>query len=158
MRLRARLLYIFLVLILNGQSNIIGFDIGSFLTILLFWMYAIPYLSRVSRLDYLHAKLVSLFKPTKTDNETNPPKDEKNSASKDISLEEVKKDNKENDSANDKSEIDKSVEELSKVAQPLSSKLYKSDQPEPEPDKGEGKSDEAVDAEFKEVDEEKDKS
>ena len=58
----------------------------------------------------------------------------------------------------DKSEIDKSVEELSKVAQPLSSKLYKSDQPESEPDKGEGKSDEAVDAEFKEVDEEKDKS
>ena len=49
-------------------------------------------------------------------------------------------------------------EELSKVAQPLSSKLYKSDQPESEPDKGEGKSDEAVDAEFKEVDEEKDKS
>jgi molecular chaperone DnaK len=58
----------------------------------------------------------------------------------------------------DKSKIDKSVEELSKVAQPLSSKLYKSDQPESEPDKGEGKSDEAVDAEFKEVDEEKDKS
>ena len=58
----------------------------------------------------------------------------------------------------DKSVIDKSVEELSKVAQPLSSKLYKRDQPESEPDKGEGKSDEAVDAEFKEVDEEKDKS
>ena len=58
----------------------------------------------------------------------------------------------------DKSVIDKSVEELSKVAQPLSSKLYKSDQPESETDKGEGKSDEAVDAEFKEVDEEKDKS
>ena len=58
----------------------------------------------------------------------------------------------------DKSVIDKSVEELSKVAQPLSSKLYKTDQPESEPDKGEGKSDEAVDAEFKEVDEEKDKS
>ena len=58
----------------------------------------------------------------------------------------------------DKSVIDKSVEELSKVAQPLSSKLYKSDQPESEPDKGKEKSDEAVDAEFKEVDEEKDKS
>jgi len=58
----------------------------------------------------------------------------------------------------DKSVIDKSAEELSKVAQPLSSKLYKTDQPESEPDKGEGKSDEAVDAEFKEVDEEKDKS
>ena len=58
----------------------------------------------------------------------------------------------------DKSVIDKTVEELSKVAQPLSSKLYKTDQPESEPDKGEGKSDEAVDAEFKEVDEEKDKS
>ena len=58
----------------------------------------------------------------------------------------------------DKSVIDKSVEELSKVAQPLSSKLYKTDQPESEPDKGKGKSDEAVDAEFKEVDEEKDKS
>ena len=58
----------------------------------------------------------------------------------------------------DKSEIDKSVEELSKVAQPLSSKLYKNDQPKSEPEEGEGKSDEAVDAEFKEVDEEKDKS
>ena len=58
----------------------------------------------------------------------------------------------------DKSLIDKSVEALSKVAQPLSSKLYKNDQPKSESDKSEEKSDEAVDAEFKEVDEEKDKS
>ena len=58
----------------------------------------------------------------------------------------------------DKSLIDKSVEALSKVAQPLSSKLYKNDQPKSESDKSEEKSDEAVDAEFKEVDEEKDKN
>ena len=110
MRLRARLIYIFLVASLNGQSNINGFDIGSWLSIFLFWMYAIPYLSRVSRLDYLHARLISLFEPMETDNEANSPKDEKATVSNDISLEGVKKNNKESNSANDKPEIDSTLD------------------------------------------------
>ena len=56
-----------------------------------------------------------------------------------------------------KENIDKSVEELSKIAQPLSDKLFKKEETQ-EPDKeSTDKSDDAVDAEFKEVDDEKDK-
>ena len=56
-----------------------------------------------------------------------------------------------------KEEIDKAVEELSKIVQPLSDKLFKKEETqEPEKDSTD-KSDDAVDAEFKEVDDEKDK-
>tara|TARA_A100001234_G_scaffold33473_1_gene26046 strand:- start:5771 stop:7681 length:1911 start_codon:yes stop_codon:yes gene_type:complete len=56
-----------------------------------------------------------------------------------------------------KENIDKSVEELSKIAQPLSDKLFKKEEAQ-EPDKeSTDKSDDAVDAEFKEVDDEKEK-
>ena len=57
-----------------------------------------------------------------------------------------------------KEEIDKSVEELSKIAQPLSDKLFKKAAPETsEEAETDDKSEEAVDAEFKEVDDEKEK-
>ena len=60
-----------------------------------------------------------------------------------------------------KEDIDKAVEELSKVAQPLSDKLFKKEQAqaqESSDDEGnKDETDEAVDAEFKEVDDEKDK-
>ena len=57
-----------------------------------------------------------------------------------------------------KEEIDKSVEELSKIAQPLSDKLFKKAAPETsEEAESDDKSEEAVDAEFKEVDDEKEK-
>ena len=57
-----------------------------------------------------------------------------------------------------KEDIDKSVEELSKIAQPLSDKLFKKEAPEQSTeDSSDGKSEDAVDAEFKEVDEEKEK-
>ena len=57
-----------------------------------------------------------------------------------------------------KEEIDKSVEELSKIAQPLPDKLFKKAAPETsEEAESDDKSEEAVDAEFKEVDDEKEK-
>ncbi len=60
-----------------------------------------------------------------------------------------------------KEDIDKAVEELSKVAQPLSDKLFKKEQAqaqETSDDEGnKDQTDEAVDAEFKEVDDDKDK-
>ena len=57
-----------------------------------------------------------------------------------------------------KEEIDKSVEDLSKIAQPLSDKLFKKAAPETsEEAESDDKSEEAVDAEFKEVDDEKEK-
>jgi len=56
-----------------------------------------------------------------------------------------------------KEDIDKAVEELSKIVQPLSDKLFKKEEAQ-EPDKDStDKSNDAVDAEFKEVDDEKDK-
>ena len=63
--------------------------------------------------------------------------------------------------SDNKEDIDKAVEELSKVAQPLSDKLFKKEQAQAQENSDdEGKkdqTDEAVDAEFKEVDDDKDK-
>ena len=63
--------------------------------------------------------------------------------------------------SDNKEDIDKAVEELSKIAQPLSDKLFKKEQAQAQEnsdDEGnKDKTDEAVDAEFKEVDDDKDK-
>ena len=63
--------------------------------------------------------------------------------------------------SDNKEDIDKAVEELSKVAQPLSDKLFKKEQAQAQEnsdDEGnKDQTDEAVDAEFKEVDDDKDK-
>ena len=56
-----------------------------------------------------------------------------------------------------KENIDKSVEELSKIAQPLSDKLFKKEEAQEPNKESTDKSDDAVDAEFKEVDDEKEK-
>jgi molecular chaperone DnaK len=63
--------------------------------------------------------------------------------------------------SDNKEDIDKAVEELSKIAQPLSDKLFKKEQAQAQTstndDSAKNQTDDAVDAEFKEVDEEKDK-
>ena len=63
--------------------------------------------------------------------------------------------------SDNKEDIDKAVEELSKVAQPLSDKLFKKEQAQAQEnsdDEGnKDQTDDAVDAEFKEVDDDKDK-
>ena len=60
-----------------------------------------------------------------------------------------------------KEDIDQAVEELSKIAQPLSEKLFKKEQAQAqensENENTKEQADDAVDAEFKEVDDEKDK-
>jgi len=56
-----------------------------------------------------------------------------------------------------KEDIDKAVEELSKIVQPLSDKLFKKEEAQEAEKDSTDKSDDAVDAEFKEVDDEKDK-
>ena len=63
--------------------------------------------------------------------------------------------------SDNKEDIDKAVEELSKVAQPLSDKLFKKEQAQAQENSDDvgnkDQTDEAVDAEFKEVDDDKDK-
>ena len=56
-----------------------------------------------------------------------------------------------------KENIDKAVEKLSKIAQPLSDKLFKKEETQEPEKESADKSDDAVDAEFKEVDDEKEK-
>jgi len=60
-----------------------------------------------------------------------------------------------------KEDIDKAVEDLSKIAQPLSEKLFKKEQAQAQENSAnedsKDQADDAVDAEFKEVDDEKDK-
>ena len=63
--------------------------------------------------------------------------------------------------SDNKEDIDKAVEDLSKIAQPLSDKLFKKEQAQAQTntddDSAKDQTNDAVDAEFKEVDEEKDK-
>ena len=63
--------------------------------------------------------------------------------------------------SDNKEDIDKAVEELSKIAQPLSDKLFKKEQAQAQENSdnedSKDQTDDAVDAEFKEVDDEKDK-
>ena len=63
--------------------------------------------------------------------------------------------------SDNKEDIDKAVEDLSKIAQPLSDKLFKKEQAQAQTstddDSAKDQTDEAVDAEFKEVDDDKDK-
>ena len=63
--------------------------------------------------------------------------------------------------SDNKEDIDKAVEDLSKIAQPLSEKLFKKEQSQAETNTNDESSkdeaEDAVDAEFKEVDDEKDK-
>ena len=63
--------------------------------------------------------------------------------------------------SDNKEDIDKAVEELSKIAQPLSDKLFKKEQAQAQENSDDvgnkDQTDEAVDAEFKEVDDDKDK-
>ena len=95
--------------------------------------------------------VVSSIKKAMDENKKNLSEDEIKSLDEAIvKVEEAcKEDSKEN--------IDKAVEELSKIAQPLSDKLFKKEETkEPEKESAD-KSDDAVDAEFKEVDDEKEK-
>ena len=99
--------------------------------------------------------LASSTKKAMEDNKEELSEDENKSLSEAIEKveEACKSDNKE--------DIDKAVEELSKVAQPLSDKLFKKEQAQAQEnsdDEGnKDQTDEAVDAEFKEVDDDKDK-
>ena len=56
-----------------------------------------------------------------------------------------------------KENIDKAVEGLSKIVQPLSEKLFKKEEAQEPQKESTEKSDDAIDAEFKEVDDEKEK-
>ena len=83
--------------------------------------------------------------------------DNKDQLSKDElkSLEDAIKSVEEACKKDDKSIIDKAMEELSKVAQPLSEKLFKKEEAQNPPKNDEAQQEDAVDADFKEVDEDK---
>jgi molecular chaperone DnaK len=84
--------------------------------------------------------------------------DNKGQLSKDEvkSLEDAIKSVEEACKKDDKSIIDKAMEELSKVAQPLSEKLFKKEEAQQNPPKNDdAPQEDAVDADFKEVDEDK---
>jgi molecular chaperone DnaK len=83
--------------------------------------------------------------------------DNKDQLSKDElkSLEDAIKSVEEACKKDDKSIIDKAMEELSKVAQPLSEKLFKKEEAQNPPKNDDAPQEDAVDADFKEVDEDK---
>ena len=57
MSIKARLLYILIILFINGYSNSIGNTVIPFITIFLFFIILIPPLSRITKFNLLHEKL-----------------------------------------------------------------------------------------------------
>ena len=57
MSIKARLVYILIILFINGYSNSIGNTVIPFITIFLFFIILIPPLSRITKFNLLHEKL-----------------------------------------------------------------------------------------------------
>ena len=57
MSIKARLIYILIILFINGYSNSIGNTVIPFITIFLFFIILIPPLSRITKFNLLHEKL-----------------------------------------------------------------------------------------------------
>ena len=66
MSIKARLLYILIILFINGYSNSIGSTVIPTIASLLFFVILIPPLSKITKVDLLHEKFVELaFKKAK---------------------------------------------------------------------------------------------
>ena len=57
MSIKARLIYILIILFINGYSNSVGNTVIPFITIFLFFIILIPPLSRITKFNLLHEKL-----------------------------------------------------------------------------------------------------
>lgn len=57
MSIKARIIYILIILFINGYSNSIGNTVIPFITIFLFFIILIPPLSRITKFNLLHEKL-----------------------------------------------------------------------------------------------------
>ena len=103
MNIKARLLYILIILFINGYSNSIGSTVIPTIASLLFFVILIPPLSKITKVDLLHEKFIELaFKKSKN-NKASKEKPVKNS--KEQNKEEAKQ-NSNNNKVNNASEGD----------------------------------------------------
>lgn len=61
MSIKARIIYVLIILFINGYSNSVGLDSVAILGALLFWIVVIPPLSRLTKFDLLHNKIIEKF-------------------------------------------------------------------------------------------------
>ena len=57
MSIKARIIYVLIILFINGYSNSVGNTVIPFITIFLFFIILIPPLSRITKFNLLHEKL-----------------------------------------------------------------------------------------------------
>ncbi len=71
MSIKARLIYILIILFINGYSNSIGNTVIPFITIFLFFIILIPPLSRITKFNLLHEKLFEFVSKESEQTSTN---------------------------------------------------------------------------------------
>lgn len=71
MSIKARLIYILIILFINGYSNSVGNTVIPFITIFLFFIILIPPLSRITKLNLLHEKLFEFISKESEQTSTN---------------------------------------------------------------------------------------
>ena len=71
MSIKARLIYILIILFINGYSNSVGNTVIPFITIFLFFIILIPPLSRITKLNLLHEKLFEFVSKQSEQTSTN---------------------------------------------------------------------------------------
>lgn len=71
MSIKARLIYILIILFINGYSNSVGNTVIPFITIFLFFIILIPPLSRITKLNLLHEKLFEFVSKESEQTSTN---------------------------------------------------------------------------------------
>ena len=71
MSIKARLIYILIILFINGYSNSVGNTVIPFITIFLFFIILIPPLSRITKFNLLHEKLFEFVSKASEQTSTN---------------------------------------------------------------------------------------
>lgn len=71
MSIKARLIYILIILFINGYSNSVGNTVIPFITIFLFFIILIPPLSRITKFNLLHEKLFEFVSQESEQTSTN---------------------------------------------------------------------------------------
>ena len=71
MSIKARLIYILIILFINGYSNSVGNTVIPFITIFLFFIILIPPLSRITKFNLLHEKLFEFVSKESEQTSTN---------------------------------------------------------------------------------------
>ena len=114
MSIKARLIYILIILFINGYSNSIGNTVIPFITVFLFFIILIPPLSRITKFNLLHEKLFEFVsqESDQASKQTNIKEPTKKTKSNDSISEDIHAENVTEQAPADETDKDKTVKDL----------------------------------------------